>query len=66
MPDDEYLESIYEEIKKNLNTKYEKEIQLKDDGKFWPMPDINKDRCVWFLAGAANSGKSYLASKILS
>lgn len=35
------------------------------DGKFIPMIDINKDRCVWSINGAAGSGKSFLASLII-
>jgi hypothetical protein len=62
---------------KNLSLcgKYEEAKSKHDDiknditiykGKFIPMPDLNKDRCVWSFNGSSGSGKSFLASMIVN
>lgn len=43
------------------------EFRVKDkEGKLYPIPDINKERTVWFLSGQSGSGKSYLSAELLN
>jgi hypothetical protein len=42
-----------------------KKLTLKDkDEKFYLLPDISKNRSIYFIAGSSGSGKSYKASEI--
>lgn len=63
-PEQESLNNKYEEVKEKYNN-IKNDIILQS-GKFIPMPDLNKERCIWSFNGSSGSGKSFLASLIVN
>lgn len=52
-----------EDVRKQLENKYSKYMRLVE-GKFEPVPDIRRDRNIYYLGGCAGAGKSFLGEII--